>query len=253
MNTQIRTLIVDDEPLARKRIRRFLAGEPGIEIVGECGSGREAIEQISALNPDLVFLDIHMPEVDGFKVIRHIPRQKMPLVIFITAHDQHAIEAFEVHALDYLLKPFSQERFKITLARARERLADTGASTASLAAFAKQFSSGKNYLDRFIVKASSRVFFVKAADVDYLESAGNYVLLHVENKTHIVRETMSALEAGLDPKHFQRISRSLIVNVERIKELQPMGKGEYVVLLTNGKQLSMSRGIRELFNALSPK
>lgn len=250
----IRTLIIDDEPLARKRIKRLLADEPDISVIGECSSGREAIEVIQETSADLLLLDIQMPEVNGFEVLQTIRLERMPAIIFVTAYDQHALKAFEVHALDYLLKPFKQERFKDAVKLARLQLAKNGSHEANpgLAALIETLQAGRNYLDRFMVKSSSRVVFVKANEVDWIESAANYALLHAGDQTHIVRETMQALEDKLNPRTFQRISRSLIVNMERIKELQPMGKGQYVIILTNGKRLTMSRGIRDLQQALEP-
>ena len=250
----IRALIVDDEPLARKRIRRLLTDEPDISVTGECGSGREAVNMIQEMPPDLLFLDIQMPEMGGFEVIQAIGPEKVPVIIFITAYDQHALKAFEVHALDYLLKPFKQERFKEAVERARRHLAKNGAAenNPGLATLIKTLQNGKNYLSRFMVKSSNRVVFIKAGDVDWIESAANYALLHVGDKTHIVRETMQSLETRLCPKTFQRISRAVIVNLERVKELQPMGKGQYVILLANGRQLTMSRGIRDLQQAVEP-
>jgi two-component system LytT family response regulator len=248
----IRALIVDDEPLARKRLKRLLTAEPDVEVIGECSNGREAIETIEAASPDLVFLDIQMPEIDGFAVIQAIPRERLPIIVFVTAYDQHALKAFEVHALDYLLKPFKQERFQTTLEHARSRLAkgDSSEAKTGLDALIEKVRAEQSYIDRFMIRSSDRIILVKAPDVDWIESAANYVLLHVGDKTHIVRETMRSLESKLCPKTFQRISRSAIVNLERIKELQPMGKGEYVVFLTTGQQLTMSRGIRELHQAL---
>ncbi|HEV2329276.1 MAG TPA: LytTR family DNA-binding domain-containing protein [Verrucomicrobiae bacterium] len=250
----IRTLIIDDEPLARKRIKRLLADEPDISVIGECSSGREAIRAIQETPPDLLLLDIQMPEVNGFEVLKTIPLEQMPAIIFVTAYDQHALKAFEVHALDYLLKPFKQERFKDAVNLARLQLAKNGSheTNPGLAALIEKLQAGQNCVDRFMVKSSSRVVFVKAAEVDWIESAANYALLHAGEQTHIVRETMHALESKLNPRTFQRISRSLIVNMERIKELQPMGKGQYVIILTNGKRLTMSRGIRDLQQALEP-
>jgi len=250
----IQSLIVDDEPWARQRIKRLLAAEPDIAVIAECGSGPEAIQIIHEKAPDLVFLDIQMPEMDGFEVLQRINAQKMPVIIFITAFNQHALQAFEVHALDYLLKPFKKERFKEAMNRARIQLAKNGAFEfdRGLAALIKQLGPPQNHLSRFMVKSSSRVVFVKAGDVEWIEAADNYVLLHAGGKTHIVRETMQALEIKLNPEIFQRISRSVIVNVEWIQELQPMGKGQYVIILSGGKRLTMSRGIRDLKQALEP-
>jgi two-component system LytT family response regulator len=252
MNT--RALIVDDESLARKRVRRLLADEPDVSVVGECGTGRDAIKAVQEMSPDLLFLDIQMPEIDGFDVLRSIASEKMPLIIFTTAYDQHALRAFEVHALDYLLKPFKQERFKLAVERAKGLMAGNGlrATDLGLAALIEKLRADQNYLTRFMVKSSDRVVLVEAAAVDWIESAANYALLHVGDKTHIVRETMQTLEARLSPKIFQRVSRSVIVNLGRVKELQPMGKGQYVIILASGKRLAMSRGIRDLQQALEP-
>jgi two-component system LytT family response regulator len=251
---KIRTLIVDDEALARQRIKRLLAEEPDITVIGECGTGGEAVQAIQEKIPELLFLDIQMPGMGGFEVLQAIPKERMPIIIFVTAYDQHALKAFDVHALDYLLKPFRQERFREALQRARDRLPRVGPwePPPGLAALIGKLRAAPNHLSRFLVKSSSRVIFVKASEVDWIEAAANYVLLHVGDKTHVVRETMRDLEAKLCPKSFQRISRSAIVNLERVKELQPMGKGQYVIILTNGRQLTMSRGIRDLEQALEP-
>lgn len=251
----IRVLIVDDEPLARKRIRSLLIDHRDISVVAECGTGREAIKVIQEESPDLLFLDIQMPEIGGFEVLQSIPDHSMPAIIFTTAYDQHALQAFEVHALDYLLKPFKQERFREAVERARTQLAKSEALAVNpgLAALLAKLREDRHYLNLFMVKSASRVVFVKAGDVDWIESAANYALLHVAEKTHILRHTMRELESKLCPKMFQRISRSVIVNLERVKELQPMGKGQYVILLSNGKQLTMSRGIRDLQSALEPR
>jgi two-component system LytT family response regulator len=250
----IRTVIVDDEPLARKRIKRLLADEPDISVIGECGSGPETIKVIQEASPDLLFLDIQMPGMGGFEVLQSIPEGGMPIIIFVTAYDQHALKAFEVHALDYLLKPFKQDRFKQAVERARDYLRKNGRPDLNpgLAALIAKLRAEQNYLTRFMVKSSNRVVLVRAGEVDWIESAANYALLHVGDKTHIVRETMQALEVKLSPKTFQRISRSVIVNLERVKELQPMSKGQYVIMLANGRQLTMSRGIRDLQHALEP-
>jgi two-component system LytT family response regulator len=250
----IRVLIVDDEPLARKRVRRFLAEESDVTVIDECWTGREAIEAIDKKSPDLLFLDIQMPEIGGFEVLQSVSVERVPFVIFITAYDQHALKAFEVHALDYLLKPFTQDRFQKALARARMQLAKSGPHECDpgLTALIHKLQAERVYLTRFMIKSSNRVVFVKANEVDWIESAANYALLHVGDKTHLVRETMQALEIKLCPRTFQRISRSAIINLERVKELQPLGKGQYVIILTNGKQLTMTRGIRDLQTSLEP-
>lgn len=252
MNLQ--AVIVDDEAPARDRVRDLLAGESDIAVAAECANGREAIAAVGEHRPDLLFLDIQMPQVDGFGVLRALPANHLPAVIFTTAYDQHALEAFEVHALDYLLKPFKQSRFKAALQRAREHLRKRGSDDTDtrILALLERVRPARTYTTRFVIKTASRVVIVKADDVDWIESGANYALLHVGDKTHLLRETMVALEEQLSPSQFLRVSRSAIVNIERIKELQPMMKGEYIVALHNGKQLTMSRGIRELQRALEP-
>ena len=248
----IRAVIVDDESLARKNVKRFLATEPDISVIGECGGGGEAINVIQELSPDLLFLDIQMPGIDGFEVLHAIRESKMPIIIFVTAYDQHALKAFEIHALDYLLKPLKQERFKKSIERVRTQMAmgDSREITPGLKALIGKIETDQNHVSRFMIKSSNRVVLVKTGEIDWIESAANYALLHVGDKNYVVRETMQALETKLSPKSFQRISRSAIVNLERIKELQPMGKGQYVIILTNGMRLTMSRGIRDLQHVL---
>jgi two-component system, LytTR family, response regulator len=244
--TRARILIADDEPLARERLRTLLAGEPWAQIVAECQNGAEAIEAIPRLNPDLVFLDVQMPGATGFDVIEAIGAAKMPLVIFVTAFDKYALRAFDVHALDYLLKPFDRERFQQALARARQQIEGrvNGDLERRLLELVQDLRPGPR-LERFVVKSGGRVFFVRADEIDWIEAAGNYVKLHVGAESHLFRETMNALEAKLDPDTFYRIHRSHIVNIERVKELQPWFNGEYVVFLRNGTRLTLSRGYRE--------
>jgi two-component system LytT family response regulator len=255
----IRTLIVDDEPLARERIRSLLAQEPDIQIAGECANGTEALAAIKAHSPDLLFLDVQMPGMDGFELLRNLATEQLPSVIFVTAYDQHAVKAFEVHALDYLLKPFKQARFKQTVQRAREALASRQAGNLSknLLAFLGSQAQPQSQLPaerraepelltRIPVRVGERLLFVKTDQIDYIEAAGNYVVLHAGKEHHVVRETLTALEARLGPKRFLRISRSSLVNVDQIKELQPLFKGEHAVLLHSGKQLTMTRGLREV-------
>jgi two-component system LytT family response regulator len=248
----IRSLIVDDEPLARKRIVSFLNNMPGISIIGECGGGRDAIRLIREMSPDLLFLDIQMPEVGGFDVLQAVGPEKMPAVIFTTAYDQHALKAFEVHALDYLLKPFSRQRFTGAVERARKQLENSTPREpdSRIAALIENLRPEQRYLSRFAIRSSQRVLFVKATDVEWIESAGNYALLHVGAQTHIIRETMQALERKLSPKSFRRVSRSAIVNLSRIKEIQPLARGEYSIVLESGKHLAMSRSLRDLERAL---
>ena len=244
----IRVLIVDDEPLARERIRSLLQNEPELEIVGECANGTDALATLKRLSPDLLFLDVQMPGMDGFEVLRSLDRDHLPLVIFVTAFDQHALKAFELHALDYLLKPFKQARFKETLQRARDILEGqkAGAVSKNLLALLSQVKPEREHLSRIPVKNGDRVVFVKTSQIDYVESAGNYVVLHAGKENHVVRDTLTALEEKLDPKQFLRINRSTLVNVDQIKELQPLFKGEHAVLLHDGKQLTMTRGVREV-------
>jgi two-component system, LytTR family, response regulator len=244
----IRALIVDDEPLARERIQSLLGAERDIEVLRVCANGEEAVAAIKELRPDLVFLDVQMPGLGGFEVLRALGKEPLPLIIFVTAYDQHALKAFEVHALDYLLKPFKQARFAETVQRAREALANRRVSAASKGLLELLGSTGteREFITRIAVKNGERTVFVKTAHIDYLESAGNYVVLHAGKENHVVRETLTALEEKLDPKKFIRINRSTIVNTDQIKELQPLFKGEHVVVLHNGKQLSLTRGVREI-------
>lgn len=249
----IRTLIVDDEPLARERVRSLLLEEKDFEVVGECGDGPTAVNVMEKESPDLVFLDIQMPGLDGFGVLRAVTREHLPTVIFVTAYDQHALKAFEAHALDYLLKPFKPARFKAAVERAREavRQRQAGLVSKGLLELLGQSKPRVEFLTRVAVKNGERTLFVKTEQIDYAESAGNYVVLHAGKENHVIRETLAALEARLDPRQFVRVNRSTLVNVEQIKELQPLFKGEHVVVLQNGKQLPLTRGVRELQDLLT--
>jgi len=245
--TRTRVLIVDDEPLARERLRTLLQEEPGFEIVGEAGDGTTGAESILALQPDLVFLDVQMPGADGFDVIDAVGPDKMPFVVFVTAYDRYALRAFDVHALDYLLKPFDRERFKQALVRARQQLDRNGNGEIErrLAAIVNDLRPSRTRTDRFVVKSGGRIFFVRTGEIDWIEAAGNYVKLHVGNDSHLIRETMNAVETKLSPELFVRIHRCHIVNIEQVRELQPWFNGEYVVFLKNGTRLTLSRGYRE--------
>ena len=252
---KIRTLIVDDEPIAREKLRTLLSREPDIELVGEGGDGAVAIESILRLEPDLVFLDVQMPEIDGFDVIDAIGPGHVPVVVFVTAPDTHAQGAFERHALDYLLKPFDQERLAASLARARNELRRDGAGESlrrGIQALLADLRAERRWLTRIVVKERGRVHFVGAAQIDWIEAAGNYLTLHARGEQHLVRETMRALEQRLDPARFLRVHRSAIVNVERIVELRPGPHGDLVVVLAGGVELSASRGysdrLRERMN-----
>jgi two-component system, LytTR family, response regulator len=244
---KIKTLIVDDEPLARERLATLLMTEQDIEIVGQCRDGEEAVTAIVDHEPDLVFLDVQMPQMNGFEVIEAVGGDRMPLVIFVTAFDQHALRAFQVRALDYLLKPFDRERFSEALERARRQVEreETGDLGRRLLALVKDLRRDQPRAERLVVKSGGRLFFLRADEIDWVEAAGNYVRLHVGTTSHLLRETMNAIEGRLDPEKFFRIHRSRIVNMERIQELQPWLNGEYAVLLRTGTRLTLSRGYRE--------
>jgi two-component system LytT family response regulator len=244
---RIRTLIVDDEQLARERLLSLLEGDADIEVIGECSSGKEAIAAIKAESPDLVFLDVQMPEGDGFEVLESVDFHTMPIVVFVTAYDQYAIRAFDVHALDYLLKPFDQNRFEQALVRAKSEvvLRNNTNVNQKLLSMLEHIESHKKSLDRILVKSSGKVFFLKFDEIDWVESAGNYVKLHVGSESHLLRETMSEMERKLGGEKFVRIHRTVIVNLNRIKELQPWFNGEYVVILNNGMKLTASRGYKK--------
>ena len=244
---RIRALIVDDEPLARERLANLLQPLEDIEIVGQCRDGEEAITSIVDLTPDLVFLDVQMPHMNGFDVIEAVGSERMPLVIFVTAYDQHALRAFQVRALDYLLKPFDRERFADALQRARKAIErnETGDLGRRLLALVKDLRKDQPRAERLVVKSGGRLFFLRADEIDWVEAAGNYVRLHVGTTAHLLRETMNAIEGRLDPEKFFRIHRSRIVNMERIQEMQPWLNGEYAVVLRTGTRLTLSRGYRE--------
>ncbi|HZI64140.1 MAG TPA: LytTR family DNA-binding domain-containing protein [Thermoanaerobaculia bacterium] len=243
----IRALIVDDEPLARLRLRQLVEAEPGIELIGEATDGREGVDAVRELQPDLVFLDVQMPELDGFGMVEELGVGDLPAVVFVTAYDQHALRAFEVNAVDYLLKPFDRDRFRRAVERARQHLAARGGSLAreQLLSLLDDLKGGSRYVERLVVRTSGRVIFVKTADIDWVEAAGNYLRLHVGSESYLIRDTMAAMEARLDPRQFVRVHRSTLVNLERVKELQPLFHGEYAVLLTNGARLTLSRGYRD--------
>jgi two-component system, LytTR family, response regulator len=244
---KIRTLVVDDEPLARERLTSLLAAEADIEIVGQCRDGEEAVHAIIDHSPDLVFLDVQMPAMNGFEVIEAVGSERMPLVIFVTAYDQHALKAFQVRALDYVLKPFDRERFQEALQRARAHIQrdETGDLGRRLLALVKDLRRDQPRTDRLVVKSGGRLFFLRTDEIDWIEASGNYVRLHVGTTSHLLRETMNAIEGRLDPEKFFRIHRSRIVNMERIQEMQPWLNGEYAVVLRTGTRLTLSRGYRE--------
>ena len=244
---KIRTLIVDDEPLARGRLRQLLEAEAEIELIGECADGAEAVAAIQKSSPDLVFLDVQMPELDGFGVLDAIGSQPMPVIVFVTAHDKFALRAFEVHAVDYLLKPFDRERFQAALRHATEQARNkaAGIHTEPQATVLTQLRPSTKPLDRLAVKSGAHIVWVPLADIDWIESADNYVELHVGPKSHLLRETLNALEERLPAEKFVRISRSAMVNPLRIKELRRMLYGGYEIRLINGATLTLSRRYRD--------
>jgi two-component system, LytTR family, response regulator len=261
---RLRLLIVDDEPLARSQLRELLAGEPDLDVIGECGNGAEAVARIEQEEPDLVLLDIQMPEVDGFGVVRAVGVDRMPAVIFVTASDAHAVRAFDVHAADYVLKPVDRDRLLEAIDRAKQRVGSTveydedrairtrlAALVAEVTAAVTTASTARRVgVERLAVKGDGRVVFVRAADVDWIEAMDNYVRLHVGRQTHLLRETLSHLEQRLNPQSFLRIHRSTIVNIDRIREVQPWFAGDYVLILGDGTKLTTGRHYRKAVREL---
>lgn len=242
----IRTIIADDEPLARTKLRILLAAEVGVHIVAECGDGQQTISALQHYKPDLLLLDIQMPEGNGFEVLSKVPPNDMPIVIFTTAYDQYAIRAFEAHALDYLLKPFDQERLHRAIERARVELLKASGPELTQRILDLLGTTRREALvdKRFVIKAGGRVVFLDMDEIDWVEASANYVRLHIGTQSYLLREGISRISGRLVPEQFVRIHRSTIVNVERIKELQPCNSGEYIVVLKDGKELSCSRGYR---------
>lgn len=239
----IRTLVVDDEPLARRKLLDFLACEADVEVVAECGGGAEAIREIEEHAPGLIFLDIQMPEVDGFQVLEALGPERAPEIIFVTAHDRFAIRAFELHALDYLLKPFARDRFRSSLDRARERMAHGRIGTdARILAFLEELRANQQRLEHLPVTVGRRTRFVRFEDTDWIESEGNYLRLHSAGKVHLVRGTMKTLEERIDPERFVRINRSTMVNLARVAEIIARGGGDYTVVLAGGTRLDSGWG-----------
>jgi len=276
----VRTLIVDDERMARKRLRTLLADDVDVDVVGECTNGRDAVLAIEDRKPHLVFLDVQMPELDGFAVVHAVGVDRMPVTVFVTAFDQHALKAFEAHALDYLTKPFDRERFETSLGRAKHqvrlRLATTAASAATSAAIApmtslapdvpdaataapgqsaaslnerlvsllSDFEKRQQYVERLVVKSAGRVTFLRVDEIDWIEAAGNYVRLHAGRDAHLVHEGLAALATRLDPSRFARIHRSTLVNLDRVREVQPWFHGDAIAILRDGTRLQVSRTYR---------
>jgi two-component system, LytTR family, response regulator len=270
LNRKIRALIVDDESLAREALLVMLNDDPDIEVLAQCRNGKEAVTAIREQAPDIVLLDIQMPEKDGFQVIEEVGAREMPVTIFVTAYDKHALRAFEAHALDYLLKPFDHDRFNTALQRAKTfvRQQNLGELSESLFAVLQTMNlkageppaemdniklaevTPKVPIDRVVIKSGGRIYFLKIEEIDWIEGAGDYLTLHSGTQTHLIRETMGNFHAKLDPQIFLRIHRSTIVNIERITEIRPLYKGEYVITLNSGISLKASRGYRRELQSL---
>jgi len=230
----VKAVIVDDEPLARKSIRLLLERDGEVEVAGEC-SGADAAALIAGTRPEIMFLDVQMPEVGGFDLLEQIGADAVPVVVFVTAYDNYAVRAFEMHGLDYLLKPFDDARFAQALVRAKDQVRARGRSP---------------YAQRFLVRAREKFVVVNAADIDWIEAADYYVTLHAGGKSHLLRETMATLEKRLDPARFIRVHRSAIVNIDRVREIHPLFRGDCTLVLADGTQVKLSRARREEFERL---
>lgn len=252
MTSKIRALIVDDEPLAREGVRLHLETLQDVEVVGEARDGGEAVEMIQALHPDLVFLDVQMPGIDGFGVVEAIGVDAMPSVIFVTAYDQFALRAFDTHAVDYLLKPFDAQRLQSAVDHARTQIRGQRRNEVEerLVALLGELRGKGQFLERIVVRSSGRILILRIEDVEWLEAASNYVRIHAAGREYLLRETMTNLETKLDPSHFVRIHRSTIVRLNRIKELEPLFQGDYVLILEDGTRLTSSRGYRDRLQEL---
>ena len=238
MTPPLRVVIADDEPLARHRLRRLLRGQPGVRIAAECADGGETIAAVLRESPDLLFLDVQMPELDGFGVLRALPSHRVPVTVFVTAFDQYALRAFEAQALDYLLKPFTEARFRVAFERARAQVGRPA-----------PVPGGAGWLTRVLIRECGRVRVVPVGEIDYLEAARNHVRVHASGATHLLREPLGSLEARLDPAGFARIHRSTVVNLERVAELEPWFSGDCQVVLRDGVRLRLSRTHRAEFEA----
>lgn len=260
---RIRTIIVDDEPAARRGVRLLLERDAAVDVVGEASTGEEAAALMQREKPDLAFLDVQMPGSDGFEALERVGVEAAPAVIFVTAYDEHALRAFEVNAVDYLLKPYDDARFGAALRRAKEevrrRRADgVNARLTQLLDYLQNNGGGaapalgreEGATDRILIKSAGEIFFLKAAEIDWIEAEGDYMKFHVNGRAHLMRETMARLEARLDPKRFMRIHRSTIVNIDRLRKLSPSFAGEYAVILHDGTKLRLSRGYHERISAL---
>jgi two-component system LytT family response regulator len=250
MRSPIRIAVVDDEPLARAALRIQLAGDPDLTVVGDC-SGIDAPELIEREQVELVFLDVQMPEVDGFAVLAALDPAALPAVVFVTAHDAYAVRAFEVHAIDYLLKPFDDARLTTAVARAKDRLARPGpGANDQLVALLEDRARRERSVERLLVRARGKVVAVRTADIDWVEAADYYATLHVGSESHLIRQTMAELEASLDPSKFVRVHRGAIVNIERVREIHPLFRGDCTLVLLDGTQVRLSRTRRAEFERM---
>jgi two-component system, LytTR family, response regulator len=252
----IRTLIIDDVQLARERLRRCLAAHPDVEIVGECDNGETAVKSIRALDPDLIFLDVQMPALDGFGVLDALKKERMPAVIFVTAYNEYAIQAFEVNALDYLLKPVDCERLGKAVERAKTHLTQPERPPLGddldnrFRALLEDIKTGSKFLKRLTIKLTGRTILLLTEEIDWIETYGNYLKVHTGRESHLIRGTMQSLETKLDPEKFVRVHRSVIVNIEKVKEIYPRSNGDQDLVLQNGQQLMLSRNYRDKFFAV---
>jgi two-component system LytT family response regulator len=237
----IRTLIVDDEPLARQRLRTLLAQESDVTVLGECSSSAEAVTAICSQTPDVVFLDIQMPETDGLELLAAVPAESRPFIIYVTSHREHTLAAFELGAVDYLLKPFKPARFRQAVARARTRLQERSEHVRPAEA-----TTPPAYLRRLIVRLNEHQLIVPTAEIDWMESASNYIVLHTRGESHVLRDTLGSLEERLSPAQFLRVSRFAIVNIDRIRKLKPTETGDHVVVMADNSEVPLTRGIREV-------
>lgn len=258
MPKSYKTIIIDDEVLARKRLSSLLASQSDFELIQECANGIDALAAINSLQPDLIFLDIQMPDLDGFGVVQQLSADHLPLIIFVTAYDQYALKAFEVHAVDYLLKPFDDDRFYAALDHVRAQLKRPEENTINQKIFAmlaeiqsgNQATNSGQYLKRIALKSAGTIHFVRTEEIEWIEAAGIYIKLHCGKRTHLMRQTMQQIESQLNPEHFLRIHRSTIINIDAVKSLHPHDHGEYIVRLANGVELKLSRNYRDRLDVL---
>jgi len=249
-----KAIIVDDEPLARRRLKTLLNADPEIEVIAVCANGFEAVTAIQQHSPDLVFLDVQMPEKNGFQVIEELGGGCLPFFIFVTAFDQYALKAFEVAALDYLLKPFDEARFRATMERAKIAMRGSrGDKNEALLEFLRQWKNRPNYLEKIAVNSQDRICLVPVEQIEFIEASGNYVRIHMDKSAYLLRETVQSIEGQLDPEKFWRIHRSTIVNIERIREIRKMFHGSYRVVMANGKELTLSRKYNHLIPRIATK